>query len=74
MRFLIGEGGISYLERLAYRGVIGIFYESTFAGMLAFLIFGIICILAFIGLITVIKTMIFGFPQKNKKNDYHYFK
>ena len=29
MKFIIGENGWSFLERMTYRGAIGIFYEST---------------------------------------------
>ncbi len=66
MKFIIGEGGMSYLERLAYRGVIGIFYENTLSGLLAYLIFAAIVILSLIGLGTVIKWL---FTRK-KKNKY----
>lgn len=66
MKFLIGEGGWSYLERLAYRGMIGLFYENTLGGILAYLTFGIFCILAVIGLITVIKWIFVG---RKKKED-----
>jgi len=59
MKFLIGEGGISWLERATYRGAIGIFYNSTWGGLLTYLIFGIICILAVIGLFTVLKLLFF---------------
>lgn len=65
MKFLIGEGGWSRLERLAYRGAIGIFYDSTLAGVLAYIIFAVICILAIIGLVTVIG-MVFGKKGKKK--------
>lgn len=64
MKFLIGEGGISYLERLTYRGVIGLFYESTLQGVLAYIIFGLFCIFAVIGLITVLKWLFVGRPKK----------
>jgi len=64
MKFLIGEGGMSYLERLTYRGVIGLFYESTLEGLLAYIIFGLFCILAIIGLLTILKFIFFGRPKK----------
>ena len=68
MKFMIGEGGWSYLERVAYRGVIGLFYESTWEGVLAYLIFGLFCIFAVIGLVTVFKWI---FSGKSKKEDPH---
>lgn len=66
MRFIIGEGGLSYLERIAYRGVIGIFFDSTWSGMLAYLIFGLICIFTVIGIIATIKGILTGFGRKPK--------
>lgn len=66
MKFLIGEGGMSYLERLSYRGVIGLFYDNTLTGILAYLIFGVICILTIIGFLTVLKWLFFG---RRKKED-----
>ena len=67
MKFIIGgEGGLGWLERATYRGAIGIFYENTLYGLLAYLIFGIICILAIIGLLTVLKWLFFG---RKKKED-----
>lgn len=59
MKFIIGEGGWSWLERASYRGAIGLFYNSTWEGVLTYLIFGIICILAVIGFITVLKLLFF---------------
>lgn len=64
MKFLIGEGGWSYLERLSYRGMIGLFYESTWDGVLAYIIFGLFCIFAVVGLVTILKTIFFGRPKK----------
>lgn len=66
MKFIIGEGGWSWLERATYRGAIGLFYDDTFSGLLAYLIFGIICLLAVIGLLTVLKWIFFG---RSKKED-----
>lgn len=67
MKFLIGESGWSWLERATYRGAIGLFYEDTLGGLLAYLIFCVVCILSLIGLWTVLKTILFGFPTKKKK-------
>ncbi len=64
MKFIIGEGGWSWLERATYRGGIGLFYNDTWGGLLAYAIFGILCILAIIGLIT---TITFLFSRKGKK-------
>lgn len=53
MKFIIGENGWSWLERATYRGAIGLFYDSTLGGVLTYIIFALICLLAAIGLITV---------------------
>lgn len=68
MKLIIGEGGWSYLERLTYRGVIGIFYDSTWTGVLTYVIFAVIAILALIGLFTVF-SWIFGGKKKGKGKD-----
>ncbi|WP_293008553.1 MULTISPECIES: hypothetical protein [unclassified Oscillibacter] len=59
MKFIIGENGWSWLERITYRGAIGLFYDSTLGGVLTYLIFGTMCILAVVGLITVLKLLFF---------------
>jgi len=65
MKFIIGaEDGWGWLERATYRGAIGFFYDDTWGGVLAYLIVGLICLLAVIGLITVIR-FIFR-PRKPK--------
>lgn len=69
MKFLIGEGGWSRLERALYRGGIGLFYDSTWSGVLAYIIFAIVCILAVIGLITVIG-FLFGGRGKKKMSSH----
>lgn len=67
MKLIIGgEGGMAWLERATYRGAIGIFYNDTLHGILTYLIFGIICLLAIIGLFTVLKWIFFG---RKKKED-----
>lgn len=67
MKLIIdGEGGMAWLERATYRGAIGIFYDDTLHGILAYLVFGIICLLATIGLFTVLKWIFFG---RKKKED-----
>lgn len=67
MKFFIGEGSWSWLEWAQYRGAIGLFYQDTLGGLLAYLIFSLICVLSLIGLWTVIKGIIFGFSSKKKK-------
>lgn len=67
MKFIISEGGWSMLERFTYRGAIGLFYESTLGGMLAYLIFAILIVLAAIGLVTVLKWL---FTGRKKKRPY----
>lgn len=54
MGFIIGENLNALLQRIAYRGCIGIFYNSTIGGILAFVIFGLIALLSLIGLLTVV--------------------
>lgn len=68
MKFLIGEGGWSYLERLAYRGFVGILYDNTWTGVLTYIILALVVILALIGLFTVLR-WIFGGKKKNKSKD-----
>ena len=62
--FIGGEDWYSFFERMTYDGVIGLFYKDTWGGVLAYLIVGLICLLAVIGLITVIR-LIFR-PRKSK--------
>lgn len=62
--FIGGEDWYSFFERMTYDGVIGLFYKGTWYCILTYLIFGLICILAVIGLITVIG-LIFR-PRKPK--------
>ena len=66
MKFIIGEDWVSLLDRLSYRGIIGLAYESTLQGMLAYALFGLFFILDIIGLIIVLKIIFFG---RKKKQD-----
>jgi len=59
MRFIIGEKAVDYLDRVFYRGTIGLFYDSIWSGLLAYLIFAVVIVLAIIGLFTVIKWLLF---------------
>ena len=68
MKFIIGEDWQSIWERLTYRGIIGIAYESTLDGVLAYLVFGLICLFAVIGVIATIKFIFFG---RKKQEDPH---
>lgn len=61
MKFVLGgEGSWEWFERMAYDGVIGLFYNDTLGGVLAYLTFGAIIIFAVIGVLTVLKLIIFG--------------
>lgn len=65
MKFILGgEDGLAWLERMTYDGAIGFFYKDTLGGVLSFLIFGVVCILAVIGLITILKWLIVGRKPK----------
>ena len=64
MKFMIGEGGWNWLERATYRGGIGLYYNDTWGGVLTYLVFGIIMLLAVIGLISVLKWLLFGRKPK----------
>lgn len=61
MKIIIGgETGWDWLERLAYDGVIGIFYKDTLSGVCAYLILAVLIIFALIGVVTVLKRILFG--------------
>ena len=65
MKFIWGgEDWVGYLERMTYRGAIGVFYKDTLGGMAAYAIAGIIALLTLIGLFTTIKWL---FTRKKKK-------
>lgn len=67
MKLIIGgENGFAWLERASYHGAIGLFYNDTWGGVLAYLVVGLLCLLATIGLITV---LIFLFRPRKKKNE-----
>ena len=68
MKLIISEGDLNWVEWLHYRGVIGLFYSSTWEGLLAYAIIAVICVLALIGLLTVIRWIISGIQKGNKKN------
>ena len=65
MKLIIGgENGFAWLESASYHGAIGLFYNDTWGGVLAYLVVGLLCLLATIGLITV---LIFLFRPRKKK-------
>lgn len=67
MRLMFGGESIGgYIDRFVARGMYGIAYDNTFSGVLAFLIFIAVIILAGIGLVQVIKWIIWGLPTKKK--------
>lgn len=61
-----GESWGGYLDRFVARGMFGIAYDGTITGILAFLIFAGVIVLAGIGLVQVIKWLIWGLPDKKK--------
>ena len=63
MKFIIGEGLMSQLDRLSYHGGIGFYYDSTLGGIITFLVVGLICVFAVIGFITILKWLFFGIPK-----------
>lgn len=70
MTFLIGESGWDWLERATYRGGIGIYYNSTLGGVLTYLVFGLFCLFAVIGVAVTLK-FIFSMIFRKKKEDPH---
>lgn len=68
MKFIIGgETGWAILDRLSYHGVIGVFWKTTLQDLWAYALVCAILILAAIGLGTVLRWILFGFPSKKKK-------
>ena len=67
MKFFIG--GSPFFEMVfGYRGGIGLVYETPLAGFFAYLLFALFCILAIIGLVTVI--LLFRSRKKKEKDPY----
>ena len=66
MKFVIGaEDFWGWLDRATYKGAIGLFYNDSWSGLLAYLIVGLIVIFAVIGFIAVLKLLLFR-PKKTK--------
>lgn len=70
MKFIIGEGVWSMLERFSYRGAIGLFFSDTLTGMAAYLLFAAFCFFAAVGLCATVKWL---FTRKKKKRPYTYY-
>ena len=69
MKFIINEGGRIHFNYEAYHGVIGIFYDSTWSGVLTYLIFGLICIFTIIGIIATLKFVLTKLLFGKKKTE-----
>lgn len=69
MRFIMTEDSWERLGSMSYRGVIGLFYDSTWGGILAFIICAVIAVLAIIGLICVMKFLFVGRKPKESAHD-----
>ena len=69
MKFIIGENtsGVHW-GWINYRGVIGIFYNSTWDAICAYAIFALLIVLSVIGLVTVLKWILFGFKPKEPED------
>ena len=60
MKLIIGgENSLSYLERMTYDGVIGLFYNNMWTGLLAHVIAIALVIFALIGALTTLKFLFF---------------
>ena len=68
VKFIFSESGWTYFERLAYRGVIGLFYDTTLQGMLAYFIFFVFVVFAGIGMFATLKWL---FTRKKKRRNYY---
>lgn len=68
MKFVITEDAWTRLGTWGYRGVIGLFWDNTPGGILAFLLFALVAVFTIIGFITVLKWF---FTRKSRKMDPH---
>lgn len=71
MTFLMGEGTWDRLERVAYRGGIGFYYDSTLSGILTFIVVGLICLFTIIGIICTLKFIFSAIFGRKGKEDPH---
>ena len=74
MKFIIGEGLGSLIERLSYHGVIGIFYKDTLWGVLAYITFALICFFAVIGICATLKWLFFRGNKKKMTSEEKWIK
>ncbi|MBE6989917.1 MAG: hypothetical protein E7426_04120 [Ruminococcaceae bacterium] len=75
MKFFIGEPWAQLMSIFGfldsddfYRGGVGLLYTSTLGGIITYLLFALFCILAIIGLVTVI--LLFRSRKKKEKDPY----
>lgn len=68
--FFGGESGWAYLERMTYDGVIGVFWNNTLNGLLAYLLVFALFLFALIGVITTLKFLMGKLFGKKKKTRY----
>ena len=75
MVFIFSESGLSYIERLMYKGAIGIFYSDTLSGILAYILFAFFSVMAFVGILCTLKAIITGIAKKisAKRSPYKYY-
>lgn len=76
MTFIFSETGLSYIERLMYKGAIGIFYSDTLSGILAYILFAFFTLMAIIGTFCTLKAIITGIIKiiDAKRSPYKYYK
>lgn len=68
--FFGGESGWAYLERMTYDGVIGVFWDTTLYGLLAYLLVFLLFLFAFIGVIAMLKFIFVKLFGKKKTTKY----
>lgn len=64
MRFIMTEDAWERFGTYAYRGVIGLFYDSTLGGVLSMIIFALLVLFAVIGIISALKWVFFRHSSK----------
>jgi len=74
MKFIIGEGAINMIERMGYRGAVGLFFSNTLGGVRSYLIFGLVCIFTVVGFITVMSWLLSGSIKKWKETPGEYWR
>lgn len=66
MHFIIGRPNDLWYSVWSADGAIGFIYDSIFGAIISYVLFGIFCALAVIGLKTVLKRLLFGKKEKKK--------